>query len=197
VIKIDDVTGFMGNTDNSKMQTLAILPPLFICHANCCRSALAQYLYEHLFPECKALSAGVEVGECLNDRAEAMLHWWGIHVPVHKPRKIDLEVCNRAGAIFLMSPEHMRRLFNEYDRNLACRSYLFANPFSLPESFRNDEYVVHDPSFDNRPAEVLTQEYEWFRERVVQIRYALQEGGKGLIPAVRYLAILERDLARH
>jgi protein-tyrosine-phosphatase len=32
--------------------------PLFVCYANCCRSVLAKYLYESLFPGSRALSAG-------------------------------------------------------------------------------------------------------------------------------------------
>src|ERR1019366_6221550 len=36
---------------------------LFVCHANCCRSVLACYLYRHLCNKAPALSAGLEVGE--------------------------------------------------------------------------------------------------------------------------------------
>jgi hypothetical protein len=51
--------------------------PLFVCHANCCRSVLAYYLYRHLCGAA-ALSAAMEVGDCINDRALAMLDRWGI-----------------------------------------------------------------------------------------------------------------------
>jgi len=51
--------------------------PLFVCHANCCRSVLACYLYRHLCNEAPALSAGLEVGERISDRAEQMLREWG------------------------------------------------------------------------------------------------------------------------
>ena len=47
--------------------------PLFVCHANCCRSVLACYLYRHLCDRAPALSAGLEAGERINDRAERML----------------------------------------------------------------------------------------------------------------------------
>ena len=47
--------------------------PLFLCHANCCRSVLASYLYRHLCPGARALSAGLEPGERTSDRALAML----------------------------------------------------------------------------------------------------------------------------
>ena len=35
--------------------------PLFVCHANACRSALAYYLYRSLCPGQPALSAGALV----------------------------------------------------------------------------------------------------------------------------------------
>ena len=50
--------------------------PLFVCHANCCRSVLAYYLYHHLCCA-PALWAGIEAGDCTNDRALSMLHTWG------------------------------------------------------------------------------------------------------------------------
>ena len=59
--------------------------PLFICYANCCRSVLAYYLYRHLHADDPALSAGLVVGECINDRALGMLRHWGIDASGHCP----------------------------------------------------------------------------------------------------------------
>ena len=59
--------------------------PLFVCHANCCRSVLACYLYRHLCHEAPTLSAGLEAGERINDRAERMLREWGIDASAHRP----------------------------------------------------------------------------------------------------------------
>ena len=50
-------------------------PPLFLCHANCCRSVLAAYLYRHHCPGEGASSAGLEPGEHTSARALAMLAW--------------------------------------------------------------------------------------------------------------------------
>ena len=61
--------------------------PLFVCHANCCRSVLAYYLYRHLCGAA-ALSAAMEVGDCINDRALAMLNRWGIDAREHCPRQL-------------------------------------------------------------------------------------------------------------
>src|SRR5258707_7694955 len=63
--------------------------PLFVCHANCCRSVLARFLYEHLCPGCPALGAGTSAGDVINDRAEAMLRGWGIEPAEHIPRQLD------------------------------------------------------------------------------------------------------------
>jgi protein-tyrosine-phosphatase len=172
------------------MQGKPLPVPLFVCHANCCRSVLAKYLYEHLCPPAVALSAGVEVGYEINDRAAAMLRSWGIDAGGHQPRQIDRPLCDQADAIFLMGPEYLVRLLAEYGRDLADKAYLFADPFSLPGSLEFDEYLVYDPSFEDRPVAELLREFEWFRERVVQIYKVLKGGGRALVPATRYRALL-------
>lgn len=164
--------------------------PLFICHANCCRSVLAKYLYEHLNPGCRAESAGMEVGDQINDRAQAMLQHWGIDAGEHCPRRLTRELCGRADAIFLMAPEYLRRLVDEFGSEFASKSYLFADPFSIPVSFQNGEYFVRDPSFDACPGSELVVEFQWFRERVIQIHEALTVAGRPLVPATSYLSLL-------
>jgi protein-tyrosine-phosphatase len=81
--------------------------PLFVCHANCCRSVLASYLYRHLCGAA-ALSAAMEVGDCINDRALAMLDRWGIDARGHSPRQLNRPTCDQAAGIFLMAPAHAR-----------------------------------------------------------------------------------------
>jgi protein-tyrosine-phosphatase len=164
--------------------------PLFVCHANCCRSVLAKYLYDHLFPKAPSLSAGVEVGDEINDRAAAMLRWWGIDASKHRPRRIDRALCDRADAIFLMGPEYLCRLLGEYGPDLAAKAYLFADPFRLPECVDDATYLVYDPSFDEKPVEELVREFAWFRERLQQIQQGLAENGPRLVPAAEYLKLL-------
>lgn len=164
--------------------------PLFLCHANCCRSVLASYLYRHLGPGALALSAGLDPGEQINDRALGMLACWGIDARGHRPRRLDHDLCDAASALFVMAPAYLRRLL-EYGPDLASKAYLFADPFGRPESFGGGEYTVWDPSFDERPARELIEEYAWMRERVVEIRQALLGGGRPLTPASDYLDLLE------
>jgi protein-tyrosine-phosphatase len=165
--------------------------PLFLCHANCCRSVLADYLYRHLGPGAPALSAGLEPGEQTNDRALAMLACWGIDACGHRPRQLERGLCDAAGALFVMAPPYLRRLLLEYGPDLASKAYLFADPFRRPESFGGGEYTVWDPSFDERSARELIEEYAWMRERVLEIRQALFGEGRPLIAASGYLDLLE------
>src|SRR5713101_2713339 len=84
--------------------------PLFVCHANCCRSVLAYYLYRHLCNNAPALSAGLEVGERINDRAERMLRESGIDASAHRPLKLSRDLCDEAIAIVVMGPSYLHRV---------------------------------------------------------------------------------------
>jgi protein-tyrosine-phosphatase len=165
--------------------------PLFVCHANCCRSVLARYLYQHLCAGAEALGAGIAAGDCINDRAERMLAGWGIDASAHCPCQLDRALCDRADGLFVMAPAILRELLRAHGDDLAGKAYLFADPFTLPRSFRHGEYAVHDPSWDDRPVAGLHREFHWFRERVVQIHDALHgRGPRPLVPAAAYLPLL-------
>jgi hypothetical protein len=153
---------------------------------------MAEYLYRSLGG--MALSAGVEVGAELNDRAAGMLRCWGIDATGHRPRRLTRELCEAAGAIFAMGPLYLGRLLAEHGWDLAGKCYLFADPFSLPAGFAAGEFLVRDPSFDPRPPEELTREFAWFRRRVAEIRANLKEGRaerSRVVPASQYLGLLE------
>lgn len=166
--------------------------PLFVCHANCCRSVLACYLYRHLCSNAPAQSAGLEPGERISDRAQALLREWGIDASRHRPSKLSRDLCMEADAIFVMAPSYLHRLIWEYGEDHANKAYLFADPFSRPMSFDNGEYKVHDPSFDGRPTRELLQEFAWMRERVLQIRLALLGDGGRFVPVSEYLELCKR-----
>lgn len=164
--------------------------PLFVCWANCCRSVLAHWLYEAQAPGLQALSAGLEPGERVNERAAAMLHHWGVAIGDHRPRPLTRGLCEEADAIFTMDPEYLRLLLAMYGAGLAEKSYLFADPFSMPRSFEHGEYAVGDPSFDPSPLDEVVREYGWFRERVRQIHGAIARGEGELVPAAKYRHLL-------
>jgi protein-tyrosine-phosphatase len=165
--------------------------PLFICYANCCRSVLAFYLYRHLHPNAPALSAGLDPGEWINDRALGMLRQWGINASGHCPRQVDRELCDQADAIFVMAPAHLRRLLRLFGEDLDRKTYLFADPFSLPRSFHPGAYKVYDPSFDPRPVKELVHACLWMQERVRQIGQALRSGDRALVAASRYRTLIQ------
>jgi protein-tyrosine-phosphatase len=172
--------------------------PLFVCHANCCRSVLACYLYRHLCNGAPALSAGLAVGEQINDRAEGMLREWGIDARAHRPLQISRNLCAQATAIFVMAPSYLHRLVWEYGEDLADKAYLFADPFTKPVSLGRGEYTVIDPSFNNRPISDLRNEFVWMRERVLQIRLALLGDGRRLVPLSEYVELCKTvDRASH
>jgi len=165
--------------------------PLFVCHADCCRSVLASHLYRHLCDGAAVQSAGFEPGDRLSHKAEEMLRLWGIDAGHHRPRKLTRQLCEQADGIFLMGPTYLHRLLREHGDDLAAKAYLFADPFTRPQGFKHGEYRVYDPSFDARSADRLLGEYSWFRERVLQIRLALLRDGRRPVPAAEY-----RDLIR-
>jgi protein-tyrosine-phosphatase len=151
---------------------------------------LACYLYRHLSGG-PALSAGMEAGDCINDRALAMLSHWEIDARQHRPQQIRRELCDEADAIFMMAPTYLRRLLLEAGPDLAAKTHLFADPFRQPGSFASGEFRVRDPSFDECPIEELVREFTWMRERVLDIRQALEGIGRPLVPANRYLTLLQ------
>jgi protein-tyrosine-phosphatase len=116
-----------------------------------------------------------------------MLKAWGIDASDHRPTKLTEHLCRDADVMFVMAPSYLHRLLREYGEEYANKTYLFADPFSTPTSFGNGEYVVCDPSFDNRPTSELLKDFAWMRERVLQIRLALLGDGRRLVPATEYL----------
>lgn len=165
--------------------------PLFVCHANCCRSLLAYHLYRHLCPGMPALMAGMEAGTEPAPRALKMLKAWGIEVAGHKATQITRELCDRADAIFIAAPSYAHRLLREYGEDLAAKTYLYADPFTKPRGFRHGEYRVIDPSFDRvRSTGELVREFAWMRERSLAIRLALLGEGPRLVSASEYLALV-------
>ena len=125
-----------------------------------------------------------------------MLREWGIDASAHSPLQLSRDLCAEAGAIFVMGPSYLHRVIWEYGEDLADKAYLFADPFTRPVSFGNGEYTVVDPSFDARLPADLAREFEWMRERVIQIRKSLLGEGQRLVPLSEYLALC-KTVDRH
>src|SRR5262249_56593968 len=153
---------------------------------------LAYHLYRRLCPGMPALMAGVHAGTEAAPRALRMLKAWGIEVTDHRATQITRELCYRADGIFVAAAPYAHRLLREYGMDLARKTYLYADPFTKPTSFRHGEYRVFDPSFDHkRSTGELVREFAWMRERSLAIRLALIGEGPRLVPASEYLALLQ------
>lgn len=120
-----------------------------------------------------------------------MLAHWEIDAARNRPRQLDRGLCDEASALFVMAAPYVRRLLVEYGPDLASKTYLFADPFTRPQSFVRGEYTVWDPSFAQRPLRALVGECAWMRERVLQIHDALLGGGRPLIAAAADLDLLD------
>ena len=117
--------------------------PLFVCHANCCRSVLACYLYRHLCNSAGALS-GAGARRAHQRSSGALLRAWGIDASGHVPVKLSSDLCAAADAIFVMAPSYLHRTLWQFGDELAGKSYLFADPFTTPRSFAHGEHRVSD-----------------------------------------------------
>jgi protein-tyrosine-phosphatase len=138
-----------------------------------------------------ASSAGLGPDQQTSDRALAMLAYWGIDAAGHRPTKLDRRLCDKTTAIFVMAPPYLRRLLLGFGADLASKAYLYADPFASPRSLGPGQFTVPDPSFDERPAPELVEEFTWMRDQALQIRQALLGRGRPLIPAARYLNLLQ------
>lgn len=151
---------------------------------------VAEHLYRHLCGA-PANSAGIIVGDVPAPRSLALLAHWGIDATGHRPRQLSRHLCDAATAIFTMGPTYTYGLLLDYGRDLAAKTYLFADPFSQPISFGCGEYLVLDPGFDARPTGEVVPDYAWMRERVLAIRLSLLGySPRPLVPASGYLELL-------
>lgn len=167
--------------------------PLFVCHANVSRSMLAEHLYRDL-AGAPALSAGCwpEPGSGAAPATAALLTHWGGDCGAHRARPITRDLCDQATHIFTMAPHYSAAIFLAHGVDLAAKTYLFADPFTVPTSFEHAEYHVVDPGFDHRPTWQVVADHAWFRERVLAIRLALLGySPRPLVPATAYLHLLD------
>jgi hypothetical protein len=102
-----------------------------------------------------------------------MLASWGIDAGGHRPTRVDRRLCDQASAIFVMAPPYLRRLLQQCGAGLASKAYLYADPFTRPDSLGPGKYTIPDASFDRRPAVELARDFAWMPERTLQIRSAL------------------------
>lgn len=89
---------------------------LFICHANVCRSFMAQEILTRLLPKITAFSRGLYVDAQISvpEKITHFLASQGIEAKAHTPTQLTPEDLQKADFIFCMEPEHLDFLLDRY-----------------------------------------------------------------------------------
>ncbi len=122
---------------------------LFICHANICRSFMAQELMKKYKPHAEVFSRGLYVNPALRVPAKvtAFLQTYGLAPAPHRPTQLTPEDLQRADFVFCMEPEHVEKLtdrFAQYtDKIWLLTDFAFdkEEPLDDPISLDGDSFV--------------------------------------------------------
>ncbi len=89
---------------------------LFICHANLCRSFLAQEFLKQLLPSATVFSRGLYVDPQLTvpKKIKDFLSLHHISFVSHTPTQLTAEDLQNADFVFCMEPEHLCSLQDRY-----------------------------------------------------------------------------------
>ena len=89
---------------------------LFICHANICRSFIAQELMKKLLPRAEVFSRGLYVDPELSVPQKVLdfLADQKIMPAPHRPVQLTEQDLQQADLIFCMEPQHMDKLADRY-----------------------------------------------------------------------------------
>ncbi len=97
---------------------------LFVCHANCSRSPMAEYLFKQLvaqngesdqFEVASAAATDVAIGEPVDVRAEKLLRARGIDCSAKRARQLTHEDYAYYDAIFVMDESNKRNVLQLLD----------------------------------------------------------------------------------
>ena len=89
---------------------------LFICHANICRSFMAQELTKQELPGATVFSRGLYVDPTLSvpDKITRFLAACNVQSAPHTPRQLAPDDLAQADLIFCMEPQHLEQLLDRY-----------------------------------------------------------------------------------
>jgi len=89
---------------------------LFICHANVCRSFMAQEILKHILPQAEVFSRGMYVDSeiAVPEKVRAFLLKQGLSPVSHQPKQLSAADLETADFVFCMEPEHLDRLCDHY-----------------------------------------------------------------------------------
>ena len=89
---------------------------LFICHANMCRSVMAECLLKKYLPQAEVFSRGVyaETEQSAPQSVVSFLEEQGIKLENQRPRQLTTQDLESADWVFCMEPEQAEKLTDRY-----------------------------------------------------------------------------------
>ena len=89
---------------------------LFICHANMCRSVMAQYLLNKYLPQAETFSRGLyaETEQTVPENVVRFLAEQGISLTEHQPSQLTPQDLENADWVFCMEPWQVEKLTDRY-----------------------------------------------------------------------------------
>ena len=89
---------------------------LFICHANMCRSVMAQYLLKKYLPQAETFSRGIyaETEQSAPENVVRFLAEQGISLTEHQPCQLTPQNLEDADWVFCMEPWQVEKLTDQY-----------------------------------------------------------------------------------
>ena len=89
---------------------------LFICHANMCRSVMAEHLLKKYLPQAEVFSRGLyaETEQSAPESVVAFLQAQGITLKDQRPHQLTEKDLETADWVFCMEPEQAEKLTDRY-----------------------------------------------------------------------------------
>ena len=112
---------------------------LFICHANVCRSFMAQRWLEKQLPQAEVFSRGLYADPSfpVPEKIWRFLQEQGLSIAPHTPHTLAKEDLEQADLILLMEKRHLEHLSDRYaqysDKMWLLRDFAFGEEEDVPD----------------------------------------------------------------
>jgi protein-tyrosine-phosphatase len=121
---------------------------LFVCTANCSRSAMSEAYFKHLLKQNKLSqlitceSAGIRVSDdcSVPDEAQELMQSLGLTLEHHVPKQIDIALVKQADHIICLTREHQKYIADNFPEDSKIEGKV-----RLLLSFTGQEDDVDDP----------------------------------------------------
>ena len=130
---------------------------LFICHANVCRSFMAQEICKTIRPDIQAFSRGLYANPFYEvpDKVTAFLRSRGIVAGPHTPTQLSDPDLQAADYVFVMEPAHLEQILDRYAQ-YTDKCYLLLDFAYGKEEALEDPICLEGKPF-NKQALILAQ----------------------------------------